>query len=162
MRGIVALFVILLAGLSARAQDQFIYPAKGQSPQQQEKDRYECYSWAKTNSGFDPMAVPRASTPAPKTGQASVAGSAVTGAAGGAAVGAAVGAIAGGKAGKGAAMGAAGGGMLNAMGAAGQNKQASNQRRDWERREAGNYMANRDKYDRAFGACMEGRGYTVK
>ena len=86
----------------------------------------------------------------------------VRGAAGGAAVGAAVGGIAGGKAGKGAAIGAAGGGMLGGMGAAGQNRKASDDRRQWEQREAATYAANRDRYDRAFAACMDGRGYTVK
>lgn len=162
MRCIVAFLVILLAGFSARAQEPFVYPAKGQSAQQQEKDRFECYGWAKSNSGFDPMAVPRTSTPAPSGGGASVGGSAVRGAAGGAAVGAAVGAIAGGKAGKGAAIGAASGGMLSGMGAAGQNRRASDERRQWEQREATNYAANRERYDRAFSACMDGRGYTVK
>jgi hypothetical protein len=161
MRYIVAFLVILFAGLSARAQEQFIYPAKGQSAQQQEKDRFECYGWAKSNSGFDPMAVPRTQTRAPSGGGASVGGSAIRGAAGGAAVGAAAGAIAGGKAGKGAAIGAAGGGMLSGMGAAGQNRRASDDRRQWEQREASTYAANRDKYDRAFAACMSGRGYTV-
>ena len=155
-----ALALALCAG-SARAQDQFIYPSKGQSAQQQEKDKFECYGWAKSNSGFDPMAVPRTSTP-PPSGGTSVGGSAVRGAAGGAAVGAAAGAIVGGKAGKGAAIGAASGGMLNGMSAAGQNRRASDERRDWERREAANYSASREKYDRAFGACLEGRGYTVK
>jgi hypothetical protein len=161
MRSIVVFLVILLAGFSARAQEPFIYPAKGQSAQQQEKDQYECYAWAKSNSGFDPMAVPRTSTP-PPSGGTNVAGSAVRGAAGGAAIGAAAGAIAGGKAGKGAAIGAASGGMLRGMGAAGQNQQASNDRRAWEQREAANYATNREKYDRAFAACMTGRGYTVK
>ena len=37
------------------AQDPIIYPNQGQSPEQQEKDKFECYNWAKTNSGFDPM-----------------------------------------------------------------------------------------------------------
>ncbi len=29
-------------------------PAKGQSPAQQERDRYECFQWAITKTGFDP------------------------------------------------------------------------------------------------------------
>ena len=40
------------------AQEVFIYPNKGQSAEQQEKDKYDCYGWAKNNSGFDPMAPP--------------------------------------------------------------------------------------------------------
>jgi hypothetical protein len=34
--------------------DLFIYPKNGQSEEQQSKDRYECHSWASTQSGFDP------------------------------------------------------------------------------------------------------------
>ena len=45
--GLVALFVLLGAGVaSAQNNDMFIYPAKGQSQAQQDKDRYECHSWA--------------------------------------------------------------------------------------------------------------------
>lgn len=45
-----------------------IYPAKGQSPEQLEKDKYACYTWAKGQTGFDPMQA--GSTPqAPPTTQ---------------------------------------------------------------------------------------------
>jgi hypothetical protein len=158
------LLMLLVAAASARAQEQFIYPAKGQSAQQQDKDKYECYGWAKGQSGFDPMALPVTSTPAPAAGNKSVVGGAVGGAAGGAAVGAVGGLIGGGKkgAGKGAGIGAGVGGMLGGMSSASQNAKASQDRQDWERREATNYAANRTKYNRAFAACMEARGYTVK
>ncbi|TBU96075.1 hypothetical protein [Stutzerimonas kirkiae] len=33
------------------------YPASGQSTEQQAKDRYECHSWAVSQSGFDPLSV---------------------------------------------------------------------------------------------------------
>ncbi len=32
----------------------FIYPRQGQSEEQRERDRYECYLWASDQSGFDP------------------------------------------------------------------------------------------------------------
>ncbi len=32
----------------------FVYPSKGQSPQQQANDRYECNRWAINESGYDP------------------------------------------------------------------------------------------------------------
>jgi hypothetical protein len=32
----------------------FVYPRNGQSQQQQDGDRYECHSWAASQSGFDP------------------------------------------------------------------------------------------------------------
>lgn len=38
-----------------RGPDQFyVYPKKGQSAEQQEKDRYECHRWAVGQTGFDP------------------------------------------------------------------------------------------------------------
>ena len=130
-----ALVVALSVG-AAHALEMFIYPSKGQSAQQQEKDKFECYGWSKGQSGFDPMAPPTASTPPPSRGGRSVAGGAI----GGGALGAGVGAV----------------------GAAGSNAAASRDYRDWERREATSYAAKRGQYNRAFAACMEGRGYTVK
>jgi len=35
-------------------KDIFIYPKKGQSVEQQDTDRYECYRWAVQQTGFDP------------------------------------------------------------------------------------------------------------
>jgi len=32
-----------------------VYPAQGQSNEQMEKDKFECYGLAKNQSGFDPM-----------------------------------------------------------------------------------------------------------
>ena len=39
---------------SGAQSDLFIYPKNGQSEDQQSKDRYECHSWASSQSGFDP------------------------------------------------------------------------------------------------------------
>ena len=50
---------------SLLASEIVVYPAEGQSNEQMDKDKYECYSWAKGQSGFDPMAPPTASTPPP-------------------------------------------------------------------------------------------------
>src|SRR5262245_21267438 len=158
------LAVVLAAAATAHAQEPIIYPAKGQSAQQQDKDKYECYSWAKGQTGFDPMALPTASSAAPQGPNRSVAGGALGGAAAGAAVGAVGGLIDGGGkgAGKGAGIGAGVGGMLGGRGAAGQNWKASKDREQWERRESQNYATNRANYNRAFGACLEGRRYTVR
>ena len=38
----------------AEVKDVFVYPRHGQSPEQTSKDRYECYLWAKDQTGFDP------------------------------------------------------------------------------------------------------------
>jgi hypothetical protein len=67
----------------------FIYPKNGQSPDQQARDRYECHSWASSQTGFDPTAA-NGGVPPDQT------------------------------------------------------------------------AAKRADYDRAMGACLEGRGYTVK
>ena len=156
-----AMVVGALSAGPVRAQEMFIYPSKGQSAAQQDKDKYACYGWAKGQTGFDPMAPPTTRTPPPPGGQKSVAGGAVKGAVLGAGVGAVGGAI-GGKAGKGAKIGTATGGLLGGMSAAGQNAQASQARRDWERQEAQRYASARGNYNRAFATCMEGRGYSVK
>ena len=38
----------------APADKMFVYPRSGQSQKQQDKDSYECHSWATGQSGFDP------------------------------------------------------------------------------------------------------------
>ena len=161
VRSAAVIVAALSVGSVQAAQEMYIYPSKGQSAAQQDKDKYECYGWAKGQSGFDPMAPPTAKSAPPPGGHKSVAGGAVTGAVVGAGVGAVGGAI-GGKAGKGAKIGTATGGLLGGMSAAGQNAQASQARRDWERQEANRYANARAQYNRAFATCMEGRGYAVK
>jgi hypothetical protein len=47
--------------------DLFIYPKNGQSADQQAADRYECHSWARNQTGFDPTA-DRGGVPAGETG----------------------------------------------------------------------------------------------
>lgn len=141
----------LISGSVAQATP-VVYPAKGQSQQQQQKDDGACYTWAKGNTGIDPAAV--AATPPPPSGPAVGGGERVGGAARGAAGGAVIGAIAG-DAGKGAAIGAVGGTMVGGARAR-QNKRAaaaSNQAQT---------QGAMDTFNRAWGACMEGRGYTVK
>ncbi len=145
---------MMLATGPVLAQDLYIYPAKGQSAEQQNKDEYECYQWAKRDTGFDPMAVPRASSPAPSTGQRR--GGVARGALGGAAIGA----IAGDS--DDAAKGAAIGGLLGGMRQRRQNVSAEQERAQWEQQQASEYASQRNNYNRAYAACLEGRGYTVK
>ncbi len=128
------------------------YPAKGQSPQQQSSDEGECFTWAKQKTGIDPMAVAGAPTQAP--GPAVGGGQRVAGAAGGALGGLAIGAIAG-DAGRGAAIGAVAGTMAGGIRAR-QNKAAQQQQAQQ------NKAAILQQFNKAFGACMEGRGYVIK
>ncbi|MBW2444222.1 MAG: hypothetical protein JRH12_27375 [Deltaproteobacteria bacterium] len=144
------------------AQDPIVYPAQGQSEDQMEKDKYQCYSWAKNQTGFDPMKTPTTST-APPAKEKEVWGAGKTGVAGGA-TGAIVGGAAKGKKGavRGGLIGAAGGALIGGARSSNQRNREEQKRKDWERRETNNYVRARSEYNRAFGACMEGRGYSVK
>ena len=155
-----ALFVSSLpfAG-PALAQDVYIYPQKGQSKEQQEKDKFDCYQWAKGQTGFDPMARPTATSPPPQ--QEAPQGGVGRGAARGAAVGAVGGAIAG-DAGKGAAIGAASGALIGGMRRRDQRRRQEQEQANWEAQQQAQYNQRRSEYNRANGACLAGRGYTVK
>ena len=141
------------------AQEPFIYPEKGQSQEQMEKDKFECYSWAKGQSGFDPMQVPTATAPPPQ--QEAQKGGVGRGAARGATVGVVGGAIAG-DAGKGAAIGAASGALIGGMRRRDQQRSQQQAEQQWAQDQSAQYQQRRSSYDRAYGACLEGRGYTVK
>ncbi|MBT8366290.1 MAG: hypothetical protein KJP23_16450 [Deltaproteobacteria bacterium] len=144
------------------AQDPIIYPAEGQSRDQQERDEFECFRWARDQTGFDPMATPTATSAPPQ--QEAQRGGAGRGAVAGAATGAIVGGIASGRsgAGRGALIGGGGGALFGGMRRNNQRKEEDQARNQWEREQANNYARARDEYNRAFGACMSGRGYTVK
>jgi outer membrane lipoprotein SlyB len=155
---LVVLMFFLVA--NALAQDVVIYPANGQDQEQMEKDKFECYTWAKQQTGFDPMQTPQATAPPPQ--QEAKQGGAVRGAVRGAAVGTVVGGIAGGEWGKGAAAGAAGGALLGGMRRQDQRRQQQQAQKQWEEQQVAEYTQKRNAYDRAYAACLEGKGYTVK
>jgi hypothetical protein len=144
------------------AQDPIVYPAEGQSQDQTEKDKFECYTWARDQTGFDPMKTPTASS-APPSKEKEVWGAGKTGIAGGAG-GAIVGGAAAGKKGalRGGLIGAAGGALIGGVRSSNQRKREEQKRKEWEQREVNNYSRARNEYNRAFGACMEGRGYSVR
>lgn len=157
---VVCVLAVLLSGaVAAPAGDLIVYPAKGQSEEQMDREKYECYSWAKKRTGFDPMAQPKASTPPPQ--KEARKGGAVRGAAVGAAGGAVVGAITG-DVGKGAAIGAGAGAVGGAVRRRRQVRGQAQAEQQWAEQEAGKYTAARSEYNRAYAACLEGKGYTVK
>ncbi|PYM03386.1 MAG: hypothetical protein DMD82_17030 [Candidatus Rokuibacteriota bacterium] len=86
-----------------------VYPARGQSTEQQARDGQECATWAQQQTGYDP-------------GTSTAAGAGI----GGAAIGAVTGAV--------------GGGVI------GGTQQ---------------YAKSKEGYEKAFAACMTGRGYSV-
>src|SRR5262249_10992763 len=143
-------FTAVSTGLPAAA-DVFVFPKSGQTKEQQEQDEFTCYKWAKEKTGFDPnKPVEQAAAAAPQGGAVS-----------GAAKGAAVGAIGGGIGG-GARKGGGGGGGGGAAGGGLQRRQGEKQQQATQQQAAKQQEANVDGYQRAFGACMEGKGYTVK
>jgi hypothetical protein len=141
---------LLLIATGAWAQ-QYAYPAKGQSPDQQKKDESDCSTWAKNQSGFDPSKPPPAAAPTqPTTATGTTPGAGVRGAARGAVVGGIAG-----DAGAGAAAGAAAGRAQSRRSNASQQQQANAQ---VSQAQAAGY----DAYAKARAACLEGKGYTVK
>jgi hypothetical protein len=157
------LAVLLAAPLAAGAQDLVIYPAKGQSKEQQQKDRGECYAWAMDETGFDPANTPApAATTTTALPQEKVVGSgaAVRGAAGGAALGAVTGAIVG-DAGKGAAAGAAGGALIGTVRKRREVKSAPTSETHTNP-EYTAYQEKRTQYNKAVKACLGARGYSVE
>jgi len=142
----------------------YAYPLQGQTPEQTDRDRYDCHEWAIKQTGFDPSApgtpphdqVRVASGPPPGTNTA-------IGAVAGAILGAVIagprdsgfGAVAGGI--TGAAIGSAG----DAANAQVQNDQVRAIRAQ-DARQAAAVDQKAANYRRAISACLEGRGYSVK
>ena len=151
------------AALKPAALGLAVYPGKGQDATQQGKDEGECYGWARQQTGIDPTV---ASTPAPAAEAPK--GGAVKGAARGAAKGAAVGAVGDDDrvrdegnldAGEGAAAGAAAGAAKGRRAQKKAGKQAEAQAKQAAQTQD---AATKDTFKKAWGACLEGRGYSVK
>ena len=133
------LATFLMGVVSVASAQQYVYPAKGQSSQQQQKDVSYCQNWAAQQAGNAPPAPSQ-----PTTASGSTPGAGVRGAARGAVIGE----IVGGEAGAGAAAGAVAGRSQSRR----QNAAAAQQ----------GAAQQQDAYARANAACLEGRGYTVK
>jgi hypothetical protein len=153
--GMMAIFLFIGLGTAcAQNNDMYIYPSKGQSQAQQDKDRYECHTWAVQQTGFDPSRqianVQAANQPQPSRPYI------LQGATRGAALGAVGGAITG-NAGKGAAAGAAMGGIAGGF----RRRDERLSRADIQADKAAAGNSARPAYMRAMAACLQGRGYTV-
>jgi outer membrane protein with glycine zipper len=142
------------------ARGVFVYPARGQSPSEQSRDEYQCHSWAVQQTGFNPTA--RTANAPPPSFQAPE-GGLMRGALAGGAIGAAGGAI-GGNAGEGAAIGAATLGLFGAFRRHAQEMQEQQKMQAYEQSQTQASMRQneaRASYDRAYKACLTGRGYSV-
>jgi Glycine-zipper domain len=165
---------------AARSIGLFAYPKNQQTAEQQLKDENDCYSSAKQQTGVDAQAPPP-ETPsaeeqqaaqkqaAQQAGATAPKGGAVKGSARGAAGGAAIGAIAG-DAGTGAAIGATAGAVrgrrqqkkaqkATQQQAAEQTAQAQQQTQTEANAQ---HQGALDTFKRAFSACMDARGYSIK
>lgn len=152
-RRLVTVAIALCVANGVNAQ-QFVYPSKGQSPEQQKKDEYACHQWAVQQTGVDPTRPQQqaaAAPAAPTTATGSTPGAGLRGAARGAIVGEVVG----GDAGAGAAAGAvAARSQSRRQNAAAQQQAAQQQQQATSSQQAA--------YGKARAACLEGRGYAVK
>jgi hypothetical protein len=167
--GLFIVSIVLVATCSRvlTAQDLYIYPQKGQSADQQGRDRYECHTWAVQQTGFDPTraqsgAATSTSMPPPPQPEAPQGGLG-RGALRGAAVGAVGGAIAG-DAGKGAAIGAGSGALIGGMRRRDQQAREQQAQQNYQNQRATQQTqasSQHGAYNRAMTACLQGRGYSV-
>ena len=143
--------------------DVYAYPQQGQTAQQQDRDRYDCHLWAVGQSGFDPSAPgvpPHDRVRVVSAGPPPGAGTAV-GAIAGAIFGAAVSGPR--NAGVGALVGAVAGGAIGNASEQAQAQANAQQAVNVQDARANAIMEQKaTNYRRAIGACLEGRGYTVK
>jgi hypothetical protein len=150
MRYLITTMAALTLSASVQAE-LMIYPAQGQDSATQDSDEGECFIWARNETGIDPM---NQNTATASTAQQQQGGM-VRGAAGGAAIGAIVGDSDDAK--KGAAIGAV-------MGRSRQNRHnraAAQQSQAQDQQVQQSNVNNQETFNRAYGICLQGRGYTV-
>ena len=150
------LILSIMAGLlsaSVAGAEPVAYPAKGQSSDQQNRDEYECHESAQKETGVDPVALAEQATAPSSSGSKSGPGSGLPSAGIGAMRGAADG-----DAGAGALHGA---GMGRLIAVVRSRRQMEKQQEAASDKNA-DVRAQLDKYDRAYSACLTGRGYSVK
>lgn len=152
-----------VAGATTGA-DIYVYPSKGQSERQLDRDRYECHNWAFKQTGYDPS-LPRLAphqqvqvVAMPPDRRDTV---------GGAVAGAVIGASVSGPhdSAQGAVVGAVAGAIVGAASDASRAREAAgNTARPTAAEQAEQARLEKQAYDyrRAISACLEGRGYTVK
>ena len=139
-----------------------VFPAKSQTPEQQDAEELACLQWSANELGILP------NTPAPDAKAAGkeaasktdsvTKGVAVKGAAKGAAAGAIIGSISG-NAGEGAAYGAAAGAIAGRRARKGASANAD---AEAQKKVEAEQKAKMDGLRKAMTACLESKGYTVK
>jgi len=163
---VIAAMLILGFTSSAKAQEEslgsqvtkkvgmYVFPAKGQTQDQIDKDESDCYKWAVQQSGVDPLNPPKVEAAQVQTGPD---GAGIVGSAKGAAAGAAIGAICG-DAGTGAAVGA----VTGALGGRRASRAGRSMEQSANNQAATNQQAElMNNFKKAYSVCLEGKGYTV-
>lgn len=139
----------------------YIYPAQGQTPEQQTADEEACTDWAEAQTGLTLQSgsvdTQAAAAAAQQQAADATQGAAVVGAAKGAVAGVAIGAIAG-DAGAGAAIGAIAGGIAGRRAKKQAEGQAAQQGAAQAQAQADQNLST---FKKAAGACLDGRGYSV-
>jgi hypothetical protein len=153
----------------AATMNVYVFPAEGQSADQQSREEAECYNWAVTNTGTDPFELAKqaqqqqqqadaAQQQVAESGKGAGAKGALVGAAGGALIGE----IVSDDPGKGAAIGA-GVGALGGRGAR-RRKQAdaSDQIEQQSAQAEQATKTQTENFKKAFSVCLEAKDYMVK
>jgi len=152
-RQTLCMLALMIAPIAAASAQQFVYPAKGQSPGQQTIDETACHSWAVQQSGFDPAKAPppQAAAKPPTTASGTTPGAGVRGAARGAVAGEVIG---------GDTHDAAAAGAVAARGQSRRQNAAAAQQGQQQQQAAS--QQQQGAFDKARAACLDGRGYSVK
>ena len=161
------LFLSAFAANTTYAQ-QYIFPEKGQSKEQQQQDEYSCHTWAVGETGYDPTKPQTQATPPPAAApvqQGATRGSGGRGAISGAAAGAIIAGIGDNDVSNGAAKGAAIGAIAARRQSRRANEQAAQQQEAQQQQAAqqvqqasSEQIAN---YTKARSVCLEAKGYSV-
>jgi hypothetical protein len=163
---------MLLAGGQAQAQGtapsasppplpkQYVFPAKGQTPEVQKQDEAGCHAWAIQQTGFDPAHPP--APPAPKAAPTPPPGAGLKSAARGAAAGYIIGDLANDEGGEGAAIGAVVGASRARRKQAAAQQQVQQQNTAEQQQHAQKVQQMQGEFLKARTACLEAKGYTVK
>ena len=146
--------------LSSNPANLAIFPAKGQTPEQQRADESAAYDWATQQTRWDPYQAKALLDQQGSTASAAAntaRGGAIKGGAGGAALGAAIGAVAG-DAGKGAAIGATSLGLTGGI----RSRRAVKTAEGSSSAAVAAYQQQFQGWTRNYMAAMEAKGYTVR
>jgi hypothetical protein len=156
---------LLIAISSSAVAEQYIFPAEGQSHEQQEQDEYTCHKWAVDETGFNPMNASTSTsseyTSAP-TNTSATPGSGMRGAVAGGVAGAVIADIGDNDTDHGAQRGAAIGLVSARRHSRRSNEQAAQQQQAQQQQTQSYSDAEEDNYFNANEACLEAKGYSVK